>query len=252
MQAPWKRSYLLNNFLRTSILFTFGFASLSANPSDSIFFSNIEFRIVKNGLSAHHYIWIHGDEKTAEMALNHHLKHYPGKVFFIQSEHREVSVAGTIVDPNRLFSRKGAESALRKFKPNWNQDDLSIVLDKLDAARQPFLHSLFPPDCGLLIAVHNNFRGYNIKKEFPVTRLKSIKTNQNLRDFILCTDEEDFHRLSDGPFNVILQDEMPDEDNGSLSWAAIRNGVRYINIETRLGWLSQQKKMLRFVEDSLE
>ena len=28
-------------------------------------------------------------------------------------------------------------------------------------------------------------------------------------------------------------------------------GVRYINIESRLGWLSQQRKMLYFVEDIL-
>ena len=29
------------------------------------------------------------------------------------------------------------------------------------------------------------------------------------------------------------------------------NGIRYINIESRLGWLSQQRMMLRFVEDEL-
>ena len=28
-------------------------------------------------------------------------------------------------------------------------------------------------------------------------------------------------------------------------------GVRYINIESRLGWLSQQRKMLYFVEHEL-
>ncbi|SVA19533.1 uncharacterized protein METZ01_LOCUS72387, partial [marine metagenome] len=27
--------------------------------------------------------------------------------------------------------------------------------------------------------------------------------------------------------------------------------VRYVNIETRLGWLSQQKKMLEFIEEHL-
>ena len=41
------------------------------------------------------------------------------------------------------------------------------------------------------------------------------------------------------------------KDDGSLSWAAIRNNVRYVNIETRLGWLSQQKKMLNFIEENL-
>ena len=48
-----------------------------------------------------------------------------------------------------------------------------------------------------------------------------------------------------------LQEKLPKKDDGSLSWAAIRNNVRYVNIETRLGWLSQQKKMLNFIEENL-
>jgi hypothetical protein len=44
---------------------------------------------------------------------------------------------------------------------------------------------------------------------------------------------------------------MEENNDGSLSWAALENGIRYINIETRLGWLSQQKRMLKFVENSL-
>ena len=45
---------------------------------------------------------------------------------------------------------------------------------------------------------------------------------------------------------------MKKNNNGSLSWAAIEHGIRYINIETRLGWLSQQRKMLQFVEKRLK
>ena len=55
-----------------------------------------------------------------------------------------------------------------------------------------------------------------------------------------------------GPYNVVLQDQLPNKDDGSLSWAALRDNVRYINIETRLGWLSKQQKMLKFVEGMLE
>ena len=54
-----------------------------------------------------------------------------------------------------------------------------------------------------------------------------------------------------GHYNVLLQDQTPKEDDGSLSWAALRNGIRYVNIDTRLGWLSQQKKMLEFIEEHL-
>ena len=45
---------------------------------------------------------------------------------------------------------------------------------------------------------------------------------------------------------------VPDDDEGSLSWEALRRGVRYLNIETRLGHLTQQKKMLSFVESNLD
>ena len=52
------------------------------------------------------------------------------------------------------------------------------------------------------------------------------------------------------PFNIVLQNIYPDDDDGSLSWEALRRGVRYLNIETRLGHLTQQKKMLSFVESN--
>jgi len=251
MQTPYKKSFLLNNSVKTFLLFTLGFFPLSANHPSFLFFSDIEFRVVENGESDHHYVWIHGDEKTAEMALNSHMKHYPGKAFFIKSEEREVFVSGVMVDPNRMFSRKGAASALRKFKTDWETSALTASLDRLDEDREKFLEKLLPKNGGLLIAVHNNFRGYNVNRELPISRIASIKEDQNPRDFILCTSEADYLKLAGGPFNVILQDELSQDGNGSLSWAALRNGVRYINIETRLGWLSQQKKMLKFAEESL-
>ena len=48
-----------------------------------------------------------------------------------------------------------------------------------------------------------------------------------------------------------LQNKLPDEDDGSLSWALLKKNVRYINVETRLGYLTQQKKILSFIEKEL-
>ena len=50
---------------------------------------------------------------------------------------------------------------------------------------------------------------------------------------------------------MVLQNKFPDKDDGSLSWEALRRDVRYLNIETRLGYLSMQKKMLKFIEETL-
>ena len=81
----------------------------------------------------------------------------------------------------------------------------------------------------------------------------SIQTNfvTNLPR-VICTNSNDYESLSDGPFNIVLQNIFPDNDDGSLSWEALRRGVRYLNIETRLGYLTQQKKMLSFVESNLD
>ena len=80
----------------------------------------------------------------------------------------------------------------------------------------------------------------------------SLNPKESPRDFIICTNPSDFKKLSVGTYNIVLQDRLPERDNGSLSWAAFRNGIRYVNVETRLGWLSKQKKMLEFVEKSLQ
>ena len=57
----------------------------------------------------------------------------------------------------------------------------------------------------------------------------SIKPDQN-RDFIICTDSNDYDSLQ-MDFNIVLQNIFPDHDDGSLSRSP-RRGVRHLNIET--------------------
>ena len=185
------------------------------------------------------------------MLLSEHIKKNKGKAFFIKSKEREVVFGPTKVDPNRIFSRAGARKALKKFRPHWDHKELTKLLEKLDESRNIFLFNIFPSEGGLLIALHNNFRGYSVKDELTNSQLHSIKKDKNPRDFIICTDLKDYQKLKKGPYNVVLQNIIDEDNNGSLSWPALENGVRYVNIETRLGWLSQQRKMLKFVESSL-
>ena len=220
--------------------------------SDSfISFAGAKFNLVQNGHSPNRYIWLHGDEQTARMALEYHIKHFAGLAFFIQNETREIPFKSTIVDPNRIFSRNGSYHALKKFKPGWQRGTLKQALDEIDSVRTSFLDILMPGGNGRLIAVHNNFRGYNVKNEEKRSQRTSINPGQNPRDFIICTNEKDFEKLSTGPYNVVLQSEIPEKDDGSLSWEALRRNVRYLNVETRLGYLTKQKKMLRFIETTL-
>ena len=221
-------------------------------PHSNIVFANAKFDLVSNGNSSNRYIWLHGDEQTAKMALEYHIKKYQGIAFFIDSETREIPFQSTIIDPNRIFSRKGSYHALRKFKPHWPPGTLKKALDMLDVERKEFLNVLMPDESGYLVSLHNNFRGYNVYKEKNKSQKVSIKKTENPRDFIICTDENDYEKLSSGPFNVVLQNKLPESDDGSLSWEALRRNVRYLNVETRLGYLSKQKKILKFIEEVLD
>ena len=238
-----KKTNFLSFFCLIGLSFAMDISELS--------YCGIDFQVKKNGFSDVSYILIHGDEETARMLLSEHIKKNKGKAFFIKSKEREVVFGPTKVDPNRIFSRAGARKALKKFRPHWDHKELTKLLEKLDKSRNIFLFNIFPSEGGLLIALHNNFRGYSVKDELTNSQLHSIKKDKNPRDFIICTDLKDYQKLKKGPYNVVLQNIIDEDNNGSLSWSALENGVRYVNIETRLGWLSQQRKMLKFVESSL-
>ena len=248
-----RRLYLLNRlFLYTIISIVYGSELYDKQINKSfIMFAGAKFNLVQNGDSPNRYIWLHGDEQTARMALEYHIGLYNGLAFFIESETREIPFKSTIVDPNRIFSRDGAYYALRKFKPGWQPGTLKMALDEIDRERESFLDILMPNKNGLLISLHNNFRGYNVHKEKGNSQRISIKKNENPRDFIICTNSSDFEILVSSPYNVVLQNELPERDDGSLSWEALRRNVRYLNIETRLGYLSKQKAMLKYIEDNL-
>ena len=248
-----RRLYLLNRlFLYTIISIVYGSEIHDKQINKSfIMFAGAKFNLVQNGDSPNRYIWLHGDEQTARMALEYHIGLYNGLAFFIESETREIPFKSTIVDPNRIFSRDGAYYALRKFKPGWQPGTLKMALDEIDRERESFLDILMPIKNGLLISLHNNFRGYNVHKEKGNSQRISIKKNENPRDFIICTNSSDFEILVSSPYNVVLQNELPERDDGSLSWEALRRNVRYLNIETRLGYLSKQKAMLKYIEDNL-
>lgn len=220
--------------------------------NDYIIIDTIEFKVVKKGNSDRKFIWLHGDEQTAKMALEYHINKYGGTAFFIMNNLRDVEFHGGLIDPNRIFSSYGAKRNIHKYNPHWPATKKQQLLEGLNKDRQSFLKAIFPTNGGLLIALHNNYKGYNVHKEVAISDSISIKKDQNPRDFYLCTNREDFELLAKSPFNVVLQENSPKKDNGSLSWAAIDNNVRYINIETRLGWLSMQKRMLAYIEKNLQ
>ena len=219
---------------------------------DIVEIGGIKFKVVKKGNSDRKYIWFHGDEKTAKMALDHHMKTNEGTAYYIQNELREVNLYGGLIEPNRIFSSDGMKQAIQKYNPQWSVSKKKKILAIYDQGRSTFLNEIFPKNGEILIAIHNNFRGYNVNKEIKRSDSISIKIDQDPRDFFLCTNRTDFELLAKSPYNVVLQEKWIPENDGSLSWAAILHDVRYVLLETRLGWLNKQKEMLNYLHKNLK
>jgi hypothetical protein len=208
------------------------------------------FRIVYNGRSARRYLWIHGDEQTAREVLEKHIVSHKGVAFFIESQTRDVPVGNGKIDPNRMFSRYGAAANLRSLNPTWSRAEVDEALDELDGGREKLLHTILPPDDGLLVALHNN-TGYSVLSEKPIAERMSLKEPGNPHAFFLCTKAADYEVLAKSPYNVVLEQYVRAPDDGSLSRRAAARGVRYVNLEVRLGEADRQRQMLDWLEAHL-
>jgi len=209
------------------------------------------FRIVRNGHSNRRYLVIHGDEQAAREVLTRFIETHEGIAFLIESHTRDVPINGGKIDPNRMFSRVGAEADLKSLNPNWTQPQLSAALEMLDRGRERLLKALLPPDRGLLVALHNNSEQYSVADEVPISDAVSMHEPANPHAFFLCTDPADFALLEQSPYNAVLQQKKPQEDDGSLSRLCARRGVRYVNLEVLMGNADRQLEMLRWLDLNL-
>jgi hypothetical protein len=210
-----------------------------------------EFRILRRGHSPNRYLHIHGNEETAREVLTGHMKTVPGVALLVQNAVRNVPIRGGLLDPNRMFSRAGAEASLRRLNPRWTPAQVSAALDALDRARPKFLQALLPPRGARLVAVHNNSEGYSVRDETSISDRVSLKEPDVPRAFFLCTDPADFELMAASPYNVVLQQKAPPDDDGSLSRLAAGRGIRYVNLEVALGDAARQKEMLQWLERHL-
>lgn len=216
---------------------------------DSI--AGIRFQIRKNGNSPRRLLHIHGDETTARDVLNRSLQDHPGTAFFVESDTREVSIGKLLIDPNRMFSREGAEESLKNLNPNALEGEIQAALAQLDQERNQFLDKILPPAGGLLIALHNNSRGYSMNDELAISDRYTFKKWDEPYDFVLTSSLFDFDLLDRSPFNCVLQQNPPPPDDGSLSRLCSARSIRYINIEAALGNETGQQEILNWVLENI-
>jgi hypothetical protein len=202
---------------------------------------------IRNGSAPLRLLRIHGNEETAREAVELLIEKTPGEAWIVESQTRHVTLAGLRLDPNRMFSRVGAEKNLRLLNPEARPEQIAALLDQLDRGRDALMKTLAPPPGGLWIAAHNNGPGYSIETEEPISQRIHKPQPESPRDFFLFTSAADFEIALKGPYNAVLQDRPGGEDDGSLSrWCAAR-GVRYVNAEAAHGKLDKQLEMLRWL-----
>jgi hypothetical protein len=209
------------------------------------------FRILRNGRSKRRYLLIHGDEETARAVLTRFMETHEGIAYVVESHTRNVPIDGGAIDPNRMFSRAGAEASLKSLNPSWSAEQLAAALNLLDRGRPHLVKALLPPAGGLLVVLHNNSEEYSVADEQPISDAVSLREPANPHAFFLCTDPTDFQTLATSSYNVVLQQKKPQEDDGSLSRLAATNGVRYVNLEVRMGNSDRQTEMLRWLDWNL-
>ena len=211
--------------------------------------AGIQFRVIRHGHSPRRYLMIHGDENTARDVLTKYMSDHNGVAYIVTGKERTVTIRGVKIDPNRLFSRTGADFSIRGLNPGVDVERLIDVLDYLDGEREKFLKHLMPGKGSRLFALHNN-RDYSVQDELAASNQTSIKQPAQPRNFFLCTDPKDFAILSQSPYNVVLQTEA-DPDDGSLSRLAARRGFRYINLECAIGEFDGQMERVRWLDEHL-
>lgn len=210
-----------------------------------------QFRVIDRGHSPRRYIHIHGNEATARRALTDHMRNREGRAFFVVGDERNVQVGGLAIDPNRMFSRIGAQASFKRLNPGAAEGAIAQALDTLERDLPGFVKALLPPDGGLLISVHNNSEGYNIRTEIPISEAHYLPEPGSPNDFFLLTDARDFEVLKGSRYNAVLQTKPATEDDGSLSRLCAARGIRYVNLECYAGRLALQKEMLRWVDQAL-
>lgn len=206
------------------------------------------FRIVRNRRSSRRYVLLDGAQDAARQVLLHHMESRRGTAYLIEGATREVPIAGGKLDPNRMFSRAGAEDSLRSLNPGWNASQVATALDQLDSQREKLLDALFPPDRGLLIALGSGAR--SATDAAATAERHSLPQADKPQVFYLCTDPADYQALAASPYNVVLTRHVRARDDGSLERRAAARDIRFLDIEARPGDAAQ-RDMLAWAEAHL-
>ncbi len=214
---------------------------------DTPVYLGIEYSGNKNGLVFFHP---HDDEVTSLDVTREFIRQNGGCLYSLKN-HQKRLVTFTIgdtqyeIDPNRIFTRRGIEATLKKY---------GHYSDEAADATERFSYWLFGQlASSMIVATHNNRNaGYNIHSygtiEHPVSYVRELYINpdRGSGEFFYTTNWSTFEFSRWADYNCVLQGNDL-EDDGSLSVAAAKRGIPYVNIESERGHTVQQREMLNFI-----
>ena len=203
------------------------------------------------------YINVHDNETTSVEAARSILEINGGTLIKIENNKQRNIRFGFrnnyySFDPNRIFSRQGIEQTL-KMNGRINKS----VVDETEKFAQRLLQ-LFPDSTTCIVALHNNTDGdfsinsylHGNEKQFDAKAVFS-HSFEDIDDIALTTDSLIYQKMADYRYNTIWQHNKKKKKDGSLSIYCGERNMRYINIETEHGKLSQHIKMLEKLLDIL-
>lgn len=209
------------------------------------------------------YASMHDDENTAVAATLGTLRRRGGRLVEVRHTGErnlsfELDRTHYTFDPNRVFTRAGAEATLREFGP-YSEEALEAVCEFAERFLEVLHFEALHEEAGLIVTVHNNkpWGVYSAKSygrggeyEREAERMRSKHTTEP-DDFFFVTDPRHYQLLQGGPFHVVLQDNVAMTDDGSLSVYAAHVGLPYVNVEAQHGHLREQIDMLSYLNERL-
>lgn len=195
------------------------------------------------------FINLHDDEITAVAGAKKLLEKHGGVLLRIEND-RERNILFRlngktyVFDPNRIFSRVGIIQTLTMY----GRSDMAAV-DELDKFSKRIIQLLPASRC--IISLHNNSDGKYSINSYLVGRerdkdAKAIRVipKQDPDDLFLTTDSSLFLRLTREKYNVVLQDNVNAQKDGSLSVYCGEKNICYLNCETQHGKIFQYAEMI--------
>ncbi|MEZ5034174.1 MAG: hypothetical protein R2796_04230 [Chitinophagaceae bacterium] len=212
--------------------------------------SKIKVKIYQYGEPNHILcINLHANETTSVNAATAVLANTGGTIVRVMNNEQRVipfKINGVRYrfDPNRIFSDVGIQQTLRE-----NGRISAAAIKAVDQFAKSLL-AYFPDSISCIVALHNNTNeAYSVKSYLPGSRReKDAKAvapfaSQDVDDIAFTTDSLLYKKMADCGYNSIWQDNINVKQDGSLSVYCGNNNIRYINIETQHGSVSQYATM---------